>query len=248
VTGIGGVRCRPASSNLVIFGPLTGAEDSNPGQFNQNFQASADGVISIEGPGVSSNPAGGTVCVSLGNESSSGTMNLNRPSSLAVGMILFVNPAMTRITASLNLGADHAIANDEGKIRTQVANAGQAVILNTNGHDLDLGNKSLQLFPSGSPEAVFTLDLGEGDSEIYFAASRMEKWRGSLAIVHFTRGKDAARFGTDDSALTPGQLERISINGSRGVGSISKDFWFRLERADCGAFESLHCDLLHLRR
>lgn len=210
--------------NLVISGSLTGAEDPNPGQFNQNFQASADGVISIEGPGVSSNPAGGTVCLILGSESSSGTMNLNRPSSLAGGIILFVNPAITGTTSSLNLGADHAIANDEGKFRTQVTTAGQSVVLQTNGHDLDLGNKNLQLFPSGSSEAVFTLDLGDGDSEICFAASHMEKWRGSLAIVHFTKGKDSVRFGTDDSALTPGQLEKISINGSKGVGIDSQGF------------------------
>lgn len=209
--------------NIVITGNIVGAEDANPGQFNLSFQVLEESSVTIEGPGSSSNPSGGTVCISLGSESSAGRLNLNRPASLAGGMILFINAAGVSISA-LNLGADHAIANEEGVFRTQVLKDGQSVNLNTNGHKLDLGNKMLLLFPWGSPMATFNIDLGAGNSSVCFAASSSKKWKGALAITNFTKGKDSVRFGTDASGLQPEQLALISINGASGTSIDSKGF------------------------
>jgi len=206
----------------VIAGSLVGAADSTVG-FNQNFQVMSDSSITIPGPGVSSNDGGGTVAISLGSESNKGTMNLNRAAAIAGGMILLINPASVS-DSSLNLGADNAIANDAGVFRTQVSNDGQSVRLNTNGFRLDLGSKTLRMFPYGSPTATFTIDMGSGASELCFANSRAENWRGTLAITNFTKGQDSIRFGTDDTGLKRAQLDRITINGVGGVEIDSGGF------------------------
>lgn len=212
----------PNKGRLVITGNLVGAEDPSK-SFNQQFQASGGGSITIEGTGVSSNPSGGTVSMSLGADTGGGTVNLNRPAALAGGRILFINNASTS-TAFLNLGADNAIVNDEGTFRTQVSVASEALTLNTNGHDLDLSQKTLQLFPFGNPSVTFNLDLGDGDSQICFARSSSENWKGALNIANFTKGKDSIRFGTDELGLTPSQLARITINGASGVEIDAEGF------------------------
>lgn len=209
--------------NLVITGNLVGDADTDRGFFNQTFQVLLNSSVTIEGPGVSSNPGGGTVALSLGSDSSGGTMNLNRAAALAGGMILVSNPATVSLSV-LNLGADNAIANDDGVFRTQVSQDGQSVNLNTNGFSLDLGNKRLRLFPFGSAAATFAIDLGIGKSAIRFAASNSEKWRGTLAVSHFSKGSNSIRFGTDSSGLKPEQLALITINGAGGVSIDSQGF------------------------
>lgn len=206
----------PNKGRLVISGSLVGGEDPQPNAFNQQFQASDGGTITIEGPGVSTGPSGGTICISLGGDAGPGTMNLNRPASLAGGKILFINNASTS-NSVINLGADNAIANDEGSLRTQVSVACESLTLNTNGHELDLSQKTFQLFPYGNPGVTLNLDLGDGASHLCFARSSSERWNGALVITHFTKGEDSIRFGTDERGLIPSQLARITINGAGGV-------------------------------
>lgn len=202
-------------ANLIIAGDLVGGANAGTG-YNQCFQVLSGSAVSFEGTGVSSNPDGGIVLLALGSKDTAGTMNLNRPSSLAGGQIVLLNTG-SQSNSALNLGADNAITNEEGTFRTQIGNDGLAVVLNTHGFGLDLGNRKLQLFPGGSGVATFTLDLGEGNSHVCFANSRKELWRGQLAIVNFTKGRTTVRFGTDDAALTPAQLDKITINGANGV-------------------------------
>jgi len=209
--------------NLVIDGDLVGAEDPESGAFNQHFMAMEDGAITIQGSGVSSNTGSGTVIICLGDHRSGGMLNLNRTAAIAGGMILMINPETASLSA-INLGADNAIVNDPGKLRIQTAADGQSVVLNTHGHALDLSNKSLGLFPFGSASAIFKLDLGEEDSQVRFASSETEHWRGTLAILNFTKGRDTIRFGEDDLGLTADQLACITINGGSGVGIDAQGF------------------------
>lgn len=207
----------PNKGRLVITGNLVGAADPQGGSFNQQFQVAAGGEISIEGGGVSSNPSPrSTVSISLGGDTGAGTMSLNRPAALAAERLLFLNNAATS-NSSVNLGADNAIANDDGSLRTQVAVAGESLTLNTRGHSLDLGRKTLQLFPFGNPGVTFNLDLGDGNSNLCFARSSSENWRGALCITNFTKGQDSIRFGENELGITPAQLARITINGANGV-------------------------------
>ena len=207
----------PNKGRIVISGNLVGSEDPQGGSFNQQYQAGAGGEITIEGTGVSSNPSPkSSVSISLGGDTGPGTMNLNRPAALAAARILILNNASTS-NSSVNLGADNAIANDEGSFRTQVSVAGESLTLNTNGHSLDLSQKTLQLFPFGNPGVTFNLDMGNGNSQICFARSSSENWKGALCITNFTKGQDSFRFGDNELGITPAQLARITINGISGV-------------------------------
>ncbi|TSA30168.1 MAG: hypothetical protein D4R65_13830 [Verrucomicrobiaceae bacterium] len=214
----------PNKGRLVISGNLVGAEDPQGGSFNQQYQAGAGGEITIEGSGVSSNPSPkSTVSISLGGDTGPGTMNLNRPAALAAERILLLNNASTS-NSSVNLGADNAIANDEGSFRTQVSVAGESLALNTNGHSLDLSQKTFQLFPFGNPGVTFNLDMGNGNSLLCFARSSSENWKGALCITNFTKGQDSIRFGENELGITPAQLARITINGAGGVEIDAEGF------------------------
>ncbi len=207
----------PGKGRLVIAGSLIGEEDPQGGSFNQQFQASGGGSITIEGTGVSSNPSQrSTVLMSLGGDTGPGTMNLNRPAALAAERILLLNNASTS-NSSLNLGADDAIVNEDGSFRTQVSVAGESVTLNTNGHSLDISRKTLQLFPFGNPGVVCHLDMGDGNSHLCFARSSSENWKGALQITNFTKGQDSIRFGENELGITPAQLAKITINGAGGI-------------------------------
>jgi len=214
----------PNKGRIVISGNLIGAEDPQGGSFNQQYQAGAGGEITIEGAGVSSNPwPKSSVSINLGGDAGPGTMNLNRPAALAAERILLLNNASTS-NSSVNLGADNAIANDDGSFRTQVSVAGESLTLNTNGHSLDLSRKTLQLSPFGNPGVTFNLDMGNGNSQLCFARSSSENWKGALSITNFTKGQDSIRFGENELGITPAQLARITINGAGGVEIDAEGF------------------------
>lgn len=54
------------------------------------------------------------------------------------------------------------------------------------------------------------LDFGPGNSEIYFSASALESWDGTLLVTNRTEGSDHLFVGTDASGLTEAQLEKIT--------------------------------------
>lgn len=203
---------------IIINGNIVGGASSIGSSFNQTFQMNGAGSITVGGSGVSSTAGNGSMTVTMNTGTA---LNLNRTAALAAKTIVLQETSPTGATASaINLGADDAIVNVAGgTLRTQNQNAGNTMYINTNGHSLNLSNETFDLFHFGNTSAILQLDMGAGNSDLWFAnsSSLSAAWHGSLAITNFTFGTDSIRFGTDSLGLTSAQLGLITINGVGGV-------------------------------
>lgn len=101
---------------------------------------------------------------------------------------------------TLLLGASDRIADTSAL----VLNGGT---FNTGGFSETLGTLKLS--------ANSNIDLGSGDSSLWFGDSSAVLWGESvsLSITNFTEGVDSIRFGSDANGLTGSQLAQISLNG-----------------------------------
>lgn len=133
-----------------------------------------------------------------------GSVVLNRASAISGGSYLFNG-------ANVTLGVDSAFATASNLIASgDNAGAPDAGLLDTGGFDATFAVLDL--------DDAFTIDLGEGDSDLVFADSSGQTWDGSsLTVSGYTEGADSIRFGTDTNGLTGAQLAKITVNGISGI-------------------------------
>ena len=134
-----------------------------------------------------------------------GTLALAKPpgvDAVAANLVLGggTNQAIVRLDAPNQIKDAASIlitGKHEGRIWTQ-------------GHSETLGTLDLQ--------AHGYINLGDGASTLAFAASRGKPWNlaRTLAVRHWTEGKDKLVFGTDAAGLAPEQLKRIGFESPSG--------------------------------
>ena len=200
---------------LTIEGNATlsgGVIDGAPGGGSRGKLVLGGNIISqgttlVHGPDIQMQPVSGTVTID-GSAPLYGIGTFTKTGGGTVQVNQEISASTIDIKAgTLLLGNDHRI-NDSVNVTLSGGT------LNTGGYDETLGLLSLT--------GASIIDLSSGGSALRFSDSHFLTWTGSLAITNWTEtgiGADSIYFGSSGTALTSGQLSRISFSDPYGDGA-----------------------------